>query len=201
VALAGCGASGNHRSDDQVNSALAQVRSVISAATVAPKPGPEFKIRGSGVRHLHGLDLWDAVVDPMIKPLVPLEGKPELHRRLNEDQYAVFLLFGVDDDYSDGGMFEVYYNDSGEIAMEAVDLLREIGAPLHAQALAATNRQAWPSGQVPASEIVRRRELGPPEHPLIRVPDSYWMTAEAREGSLESIVGRFIRSHPNAFFY
>jgi hypothetical protein len=99
----------------------------------------------------------------MIKPLVGLEGRPELHRRLNASQYAVFVLFGVDDDYSDGGMYEVYYNSTGAIAGEAVDLLREVGAPLHAQALALTNPThladgagavqpgctqtgAWPSG-------------------------------------------------------
>ena len=199
--LAGCAGSSSPRSSDKTSSARAQVSRVISNATVAPTPGPGFKIRAASARRLHGLDLWGAVVDPMIKPLVGLEGRPELHRRLNASQYAVFVLFGVDDDYSDGGMFEVYYNSTGAIAGEAVGLLREVGAPLHAQALSLTNQQTWPTGQVPSSRVARRRELGPPERPLIHVTDAHWMNAEAREGQLESIVERFIRSHRNDFFY
>jgi hypothetical protein len=35
-----------------------------------------FKVPASAVRGLTGLDFWDAVVDPMIDPLAPLDGTP-----------------------------------------------------------------------------------------------------------------------------
>jgi hypothetical protein len=201
VALASCGGSGNTGLAPEANAPLIQVSRVITAATVTRKPGPDFKIRLATAHGLRGLDLWNAVVDPMIAPLEPLDGTSELHNRLNRAQYAVYVLFAVDADYADGGMFEVYYNSSGVFADQAVGLLREVAAPLHAEALAATNRGTWPRGQVPRSEAVRRRALGPQQHPRLHVSGSAWQAAEQREGPLESIIERFIRSRPNAFFY
>ena len=138
----------------------------------------------------------------MIRPLLPLVGHPELHHRLNPPQYAAFVLFEIDADYADGGMSEVlYYTNSKLLAAEAGELLREVGAPLHAEALANTNRSTWSGGQVPSDDAGRQRELGSPDQPQLHVSDAFWQNADQREGSLDSIMERFIRSHPDAFFY
>jgi hypothetical protein len=136
----------------------------------------------------------------MIRPLLRLEGKPALQSRLNPQQYAAFVLFGIDADYSDGGMFEVYYYVPDLVAEQAPALLRAVGAPRHAKAFVITGQAVWPQPILPGLNA-RQTELGSFDHPLRRVPDAAWQRAEDREGTLESIIDRFIRSHPNGFFY
>jgi hypothetical protein len=135
----------------------------------------------------------------MIKPLVGLEGRPALHRRLNASQYAVFVLFGIDNDYSDGGMFEVYYNSTGAIAVEAVGLLRENRGSAPRAGACAHQSTDLADGAGAVRPGCTQTGARPSGAPLIHVPDAYWMNAAAREGQLESIVERFIRSHRNDF--
>jgi hypothetical protein len=200
AALVGCGSHRVAASDPAVNAALGKLQSVIRDAAHAPSAQPGFKIAVSGAQGVHGLDLWYAVVDPMIGPLTPLDGRAELHRQLNPSQYAVYALFAVATDYDDGGIFEVYYNNSGVFANEAVHLLGVVGAPIHAAALARANRVGWPRSDVPYSQAARRRVISLTDQPRFALVNAGWDNAERKEGSLYSIIERFIRVRPGAFF-
>src|ERR1700753_766361 len=102
-----------------VTKALARVRSVVDRAAKPVRAQPGFKLPPSAAR-LHGLDLWDAIVLPMIAPLAPIDAQSELRSRLDAPQYAVYALFSVDDDVEDGGLWELYHDQSGVFAQEAV---------------------------------------------------------------------------------
>jgi hypothetical protein len=136
----------------------------------------------------------------MIDPLTPLDGKAELRTRLNHPQYAIYALFAIDTDYADGGTFEIYYNNSGVFAEQGVHLLDEVGAPLHAAVLARANHVVWTNGHVPHDELARRRVLHLSDETGFRATDDAWARADRREGDLETIIERYVRSHTTAFF-
>ena len=202
-ALGGCGSgSGTTTSalPADVDQAIRQAQTVIDNAARPVPAGPGFRIPKSAARGLHGLDLWNAIVDPMIDPLTPLDGRPELREKLNGPQYAVYVLFAIDTDYEDGGLWEVYYNNSGVFAREAVRLLKSVGAPLHGAVLARANRVIWPSGAIPATEAARRRVLTMADEPRFHGVNAAWALADHREGAIETVIERYIRAHPEAFF-
>ncbi len=178
---------------------------MLYRAAHPPAAQPGYKVRAAAVAHLHGLDLWNAVVFPMIDPLVRLNGTPALRRALNGPQYAAYALSEVDTDIDGGGLIEVYYNPSGVFAEEAVDLLRQVGAPQHAAVLDQANRILWPAVFIPSDQSARRavlarRHLDVRQQPRFNGLDAVRDRAERREGSLDSIVERYIRAHPGAFF-
>jgi hypothetical protein len=200
TALAGCGSQHEPRSSQAVSAALTNLHRVVSRAVHPPAAQPGFKVPASRAKGLHDLDLWNAIVDPMIGPLLRLDGTSALHQALSPPQYAVYALFVVDTDIDDGGLWEVYYNPSGVFADEAVHLLELVGAPRHAAVLAKANRIAWPSAKVPASDIVRRHVLLRSAQTQFDAVNNAWDRAEREEGTIYSIIDRFIRTHPTAFF-
>lgn len=185
--------------DPTLKAALSRVQQVIGQ-TARPAPAqPGFKVSPAALR-THGLDLWNAIVDPMIDPLGPLDGEPQQRTLLDGPQYAVYVLFSVDTDIDDGGLWEVYFNSSGVFAQRAVSLLREVGAPLHADVLARANHIIWSNGEIPASVEQRRRTVTLADTPRFDAVNSAWDAAERREGSLDSIIESYVRRHPSAFF-
>jgi hypothetical protein len=182
-----------------VAKALAQVKSVVDQAAKPVRARPGFKLPASAAR-LHGLDLWDAIVLPMIAPLTPLDGQSELRTRLDAPQYAVYALFSVDDDVEDGGLWELYHDQSGVFAQEAVGLLRGVGAPRHADVLARANRIAWPAGGIPSSVAVRWLALSVVGESRYDGADRQWQAADHQERALGTIIDRYVRQHPSAFF-
>ena len=197
--MAGCGSSSNAPNPAE-QQALAQLKHVIVTATAPPAPQPGFKIPAARARGLHGLDLWNAVVNPMIKPLYQLNGSAALRDALSPDQYAVYVLFAIDAEYENGGMAQLYYNEGGVFANEGPALFAMVGAPLHGEALAAANRVFWPLGAVPSREETRRRVVSFSNEAPFSGADKLWRRAERREGPIDIIIERFIRRHPHAFF-
>jgi Domain of unknown function (DUF4375) len=200
----GCGAATTHTTpavlkDPAMVKALNQVRSVVQQAAQPVKALPGYKIPASDAR-LRGLDLWDAIVLPMVRPLTPLDGSPQLRAQLNAPQYAVYVLFSVDDDVEDGGLWQYYYNEGGVFAEQAVALLRTVGAPEHADVLARANRIAWPAGGIPSDEQARRAALQFVGESRYDAVNRQWQTAERQEQPLETIIERYVRAHPAAFF-
>ena len=200
----GCGSSQPHHVPARVSSAETQamrhIRRVVIEATEPAQARPDYKIADSLARRLHGLDLWNAVVDPMISPLSALTRTKALRAKLNDPQYAVYVLFLIDTDIDDGGLAEVYYNLSGVFAQRAVALLKQVGARQHAAVLSAANRVIWPSGVVPASVDVRRRFVSPTNQSRFDEVTRRWDRAEQREGSIDGIIERYMRARPAAFF-
>lgn len=202
MTLVGCGSGApNHdfQKDPRIRAALANLQSVLQAAAqpIAARPG--FKV-SAGAEQLHGLDLWHAVVDPMIAPLTRVDGTAATRAALNPQQYVVFALFMVDADIENGGFWQLYFNSSGAFANEAVDLLSVVGAPRHGAVVARANRITWPSGDVPALRAARQRALpGINSHRYAAV-DAAWTRADEAEGTLADLVDRYIRAHPSAFF-
>jgi Domain of unknown function (DUF4375) len=201
LAVAGCGAAAKPAppAPHDVVKALAQVTSVIDQAATPVRADPGFKLPPAAAR-LHGVDLWDAIVLPMIAPLTPLDGRSELRNRLDAPQYAVYALFSVADDVEDGGLWELYHDQSGVFAQEAVSLLRGVGAPRHADVLARANRIAWPAGSIPSSVAVRWLALSVVGESRYDGADRQWQSADRREQALGAIIDRYVRHHPSAFF-
>jgi hypothetical protein len=85
-------------------------------------------------------------------------------------------------------------------ANQAVRLLKYVGAPQHAAVLAQANRVLWPDGVVPPSELARRRVDPMSAERRFNAVNAAWGRAENREGSIDTIIARFIRAHPGAFF-
>src|SRR6202012_2016460 len=177
----------------------AQAKSVVAQAAKPARALPGYKIPAADAR-LHGLDLWDAIVFPMVRPLTPLDGTPALRTQLNGPQYAVYVLFDVDDDVGDGGLWQYYYNEGGVFAEQAVALLRAVGAPRHAGVLARATGIAWPAGGIPSGEQARRAALQFIGESRYDAVNRQWEAAERQERPLETLVERYVRAHPSAFF-
>jgi Domain of unknown function (DUF4375) len=201
LAVAGCGAATKPAPPvaPNVRATPAQVDSVIDQAPNPARARPGFKLPPSAAR-LHGVDLWDVIVLPMIKPLTPLDGRPELRTRLDAPQYAVYALFSVDDDVMDGGLWGLYHDETGVFAQEAVGLLRAVGAPRHADVLARANRIAWPASSVPSSVAARWLALSVVGESRYGGADRQWQAADRQEQALGTIIERYVRRHPSAFF-
>jgi hypothetical protein len=136
----------------------------------------------------------------MLAPLLHLVGTPELNGRLQPAQLAVLATFLLDADIAHGGMHQMYENASGALAVEGVRLLRSIGAPRHAAALASANRIVWRGARIPPSITERRTALRRASDPVFAAATEAWNRAEAREGNLARIVARFILRHRQVFF-
>ena len=201
LAMAGCGAAAKRPAPvpPDVAPAPAQVKRVIHQTVNPVKARPGFKLPASAA-HLHGVDLWDVIVLPMIKTLTPLDGRPELRARLDAPQYAVYALFSVDDDVEDGGLWALYHGESGVFAQEAVGLLRAVGAPRHADVLARANRIAWPANSIPSSVAVRWLALSVVGESRYDGANRQWQAADRREQALGTIIDRYVRRHQSAFF-
>jgi hypothetical protein len=115
--------------------------------------------------------------------------------RLSPQQYAVLVLYLLDGEVGNGGLWQLYYNSPGFWANEFSTLLRRVGAPAHANVLERANALVAP-GIVPVDVRERRALVG-------ELPDDRFEALEAEYWELEDldeIVGRYIRSHPDAFF-
>lgn len=190
------GHGGARTTSPAYDAARAQMQRVLRDAATPRRALPAYKIRAADAAGLTGLDLWNAVVDPMIDDLTPLDGTPELRRRLNREQYAVYVLFALDTDIDDGGISEVYFNSSGVFAGQGVALLRQVGAPQHARVLARANRVIDPHGRVPVDRAARQRRLRGVDDARFTDLDDAWSALPA----LDELVARYVRAHPRAFF-
>jgi Domain of unknown function (DUF4375) len=200
LALAACGSSAPAEPAATATStpdpAMPEFEAMLQQAAHPPKPLPGYKVRARDAAGLTGLDLWNAIVDPMIDPLDRYDGTAELHRRLNPEQYAVYALFAIDTDVEDGGLAEVYFNSSGVYAEDGVKLLSKIGASDHAVVLEQANRIVAPDGHVARDRAARQRRLGGLDDPRFAELEDRWDALPP----LEDIVARYIRAHPHAFF-
>jgi hypothetical protein len=202
LALTGCGSGTTDpgiQRDPKIRHALQQLDSVLKAAAAPVRAQPGFKVRPRALQ-LHGLDLWNAVVDPMLGQLDRGDDTSRARSALNRDQYVVYALFLIDAEIENGGFWQLYFNNSGEFANQAAGLLRAVGARLHAKVLARANRVTWPSGAVPASEAARREDLPDIASRSYDAVDAAWTHADSAEGTLDTTVERYIRAHPAAFF-
>jgi hypothetical protein len=158
------------------------------AAERASKPRAparaDFKIAPSD---LHGDDLWDAVVSPVLDNGV--EEPP-----LNASQHTVYALFLVDYEIQNGGLAQLYYNSAGEYAGEAPALLRAVGAREYADVLAAANA-LFPTG-VPRDRAARQALLQAIDGKRLEAIDSAWPS----EPPLADFVEAYIRAHASDFF-
>jgi hypothetical protein len=203
LALAACGSSAPAEPAEPAatatttpDPAMQEFEAMLQKADHPPKPLPGYKVRASAAAGLTGLDLWNAIVDPMIDSLDRYDGTAEVRRRLDPEQYAVYALFAIDTDVEDGGLAEVYSNSSGVYAEDGVKLLGRIGASDHAVVLEQANRVVAPDGRVPRDRDARQRRLD-------GLDDARFAQLEDRWDSLpplEDIVARYIRAHPHAFF-
>jgi hypothetical protein len=203
LALAACGSSAPSEpvepaatATSTTDPAMKEFEAMLDKAEHPPKPLPGYKVRARDAAGLTGLDLWNAIVDPMIDPLDRYDGTAELHRRLNPEQYAVYVLFTIDTDVDDGGIAEVYFNSSGTYAEEGVKLLSRIGAGDHAAVLEQANRIIAPDGPVPRDRDARQRRLDGLDDARFDQVEDRWDALPP----LEDIVARYIRAHPHAFF-
>ena len=204
LSVVGCGGSGGDAASDpdddpEARAAFEQMESVVRDAARPRIPRPGFKVRASRARHLHGLDLMNAVVFPMVDTEVAL-GPARFRRLVNRPQYVVYAMAALETEIDDGGMVEIYYNGGGDFAAEGVSLLRELGAARHARVLAAANRVGWPDGHVPRGQRRRQRVISIKDSPRFTTLDRRWDAAEIHEGALDDFVERYIRARPASFF-
>ena len=180
------GAIGPHRKETEN-----ELRVVIAAVKPIPVSA-DYKIPASRAQGLGGLELWSTVVDPIVARLQALNGTAKLRQTLDPQQYTAYVLLAVDTNIAEGG-FGALYGQSGssEFADESVQLLRNVGAPQHAAALARANQLFRAAGGASATGT--------------RAPDfdsvnKAWKQAETTEGAISQLVARFIRAHQRRFF-
>lgn len=172
---------------------------ILQQAEHPPRALPGYLVPASKAR-LHGLDLWNAIVDPMFSPLEHDLTTASLRSQLSAPQFNVYILFLIDDDYENGGLAAVYFNSSGTYATQAVAAMRAIDAPQHAAVMADANAILWPDGQIPISMVARRRYLHGVADPRFNPDNRRWDAADRSEGTLEHLVELYIRANRSAFF-
>ena len=67
-------------------------------------------------------------------------------------------------------------------------------------AMYAANRIAWPAGGIPSAEQARRATLQLIGQSRYDAVNRQWDAAERHEQRLGTIVERYVRAHPSAFF-
>ena len=199
VALAGCGrdpVEEQTSKDPEYRRAMNDLQDVLAdAAAPHPSTRPDFKVPTADARGKDGLDLWNVVTDPMIDALSEVEDSGDLHRRLNDAQYVLWMAFILDVEVENGGLEQLYVNSAGWAAQDGVSALRDIGSPSRARALEQANRRLSPTRPVPKDQAARQLLLGSTGATFEDL-DDVWV----EEPLLETVAARYIRAHADQLF-
>jgi hypothetical protein len=112
-------------------------------------------------------------------------------------QRMLYVLFFVDDEIANGGLYQVYWNLPGDFVDEAIHDATRIGAQHWARLVARAGQKLLPAG-VPNDVSVQRKMIGCPDYcdraSLDRL-SSGWRDSELRAPLL-----RYVKKHPTEFY-
>ena len=112
-------------------------------------------------------------------------------------QRMLYVLFFVDDEIGNGGLYQVYWNLRGAFVEEAIHDANLIGAKHWAGLVLHAGQQLFPGG-IPNDLDQQRKSIGCPDYCAKRSVDR--LDAQWREGELRAPLLRYVRRHPAQFF-
>jgi hypothetical protein len=112
-------------------------------------------------------------------------------------QRMLYVMFFVDDEIANGGLYQVYWNLQGGFIQEAVRDADAIGAHHWASLVRKAGRSLFPNG-IPDDIEAQRRELGCPDYCDNGSLDS--LTNQWRDGELRRPLLRYVEAHPAEFY-
>src|SRR4051812_31053241 len=132
----------------------------------------------------------------------------ELERRRADDPEAVldgatpgqrvlYVMFFVDDEIANGGLYQVYWNLPGGFIEEAVRDADGIGARHWASLVRQAGGSLFPQG-IPNDIETQRKMLGCPGYCDKGALHS--LSNEWRDGELRGPLLRYVQSHPRQFY-
>ena len=112
-------------------------------------------------------------------------------------QRMLYVMFFVDDEIANGGLYQVYWNLPGAFIKEAVRDADAIGARHWASLIRQAGRSLFPQG-IPNEIETQRKALGCPDYCDKGSLDS--VSNEWRAGELRRPLLRYVRVHPGQFY-
>jgi hypothetical protein len=143
----------------------------------------------------HGEDLLEEAIERMN---TYWSSSPDLmlDQRITPGQRAAYALYWTRADVGNGGLYQYFESQTGDLLPEAVEGADLVGATALAEAL---RRAASHLGQpYPRDPQVRGKALA-------RLPEQFWVALDDTvypllEGLGDEELGRYIESHPDEFF-
>lgn len=112
-------------------------------------------------------------------------------------QRMLYVLFFVDDEIGNGGLYQVYWNLRGGFVEEAVRDANLIGARHWARLVLRAGQKLFPHG-VPDDVTAQHRAIGCPDY--CAKPSLDHLDAQWRDGELRAPLLGYVRSHPAEFY-
>lgn len=109
----------------------------------------------------------------------------------------LYVMFFVDDEIANGGLYQVYWNLRGGFIEEAVRDADAIGAHHWARLVREAGRLLFPQG-IPDDIEVQRKALGCPDYCDKGSLDA--LTNQWRDGELRRPLLRYAQAHPAQFY-
>jgi uncharacterized protein DUF4375 len=112
-------------------------------------------------------------------------------------QRMLYLLFFVDDEIANGGLYQVYWNLPGGFVNEAAQDALRIGAGRWGHLVEQAGHRLFPNG-VPDSVASQRAAIGCPGYCDKQRLDR--LNSQWRDGSLRAPLLRYVKRHPTEFY-
>ena len=147
-------------------------------------------------------DLHWAVLQPMWHELhTPYEPDPRLHQA-TPGQRALYALYWLESETSNGGLHQYFWNPTGMLADEAVQGAHRLGLSGYADLLAEAITTVFDSPTVPQDQRLRQRALDGLSDQRRRRLDALdqHLSVLLVEQPLHAALDQYVRDHPSEFF-